>query len=718
MISKRLESVLNNCSTEEASRLLLAFRTAEESLMGVARGDGSPFLEHALSVAEIVAFELGLMPSAIIAVFLHEAARVKPEILEESAREFGDEILLMVKSLNRISGIRPKDTGLQAENYRKLIVSYSPDPRVTLIKLADRLEVMRSLDLFTRSSQIKKATETLLLYAPLAHQLGLYNLKSELEDLSFKYTEPEHYRTITNMLKAGERERKQLAGIFVKPLEESLRQAGISYTLKSRTKTAYSIYRKMQVQQIPFEKIADIFAIRIIIDTPAEREKELCWKTYSIVTEHYIPDETRLRDWITVPKSNGYESLHTTVMIPGGQSVEVQIRSGRMDEIAENGYASHWSYKGIKNDQGLNRWLLGVKRLLQSDDKNREAGVVTIPLEDIFVFTPEGDLRRLPSGATVLDFAFDIHTNLGVKCASAKINGKPSAIRERLSTGDVVEITTGRNQRPSQDWLSFVVTSKARAKIRQKLKEEEAKTALTGRELLERRMNNWKLDLNDETLFFLAKHYKYKTITDFYTALANEEVDLSEIKQLVTSRQKADESDQKGEGDALFTSTPRIQKKEQERSYDHLLIDDSLKSVGYKLSRCCNPIPGDEVFGFVTVREGIKIHRINCPNAARLLDNYPYRIQKVRWRESIVNDNFQVAIRVSSYTDNALSRQITEIVNSFSLSVRYFSVSNNKKGLYEAKIELYVPDNQILDKLLFNLKKIKGVKSVSRISNV
>ncbi|MCK9304825.1 MAG: TGS domain-containing protein, partial [Bacteroidales bacterium] len=350
--------------------------------------------------------------------------------------------------------------------------------------------------------------------------------------------------------------------------------------------------------------------------------------------------------------------------------------------------------------------------------KNREAGVVTIPLEDIFVFTPEGDLRRLPSGATVLDFAFDIHTNLGVKCASAKINGKPSAIRERLSTGDVVEITTGRNQRPSQDWLSFVVTSKARAKIRQKLKEEEAKTALTGRELLERRMNNWKLDLNDETLFFLAKHYKYKTITDFYTALANEEVDLSEIKQLVTSRQKADESDQKGEGDALFTSTPRIQKKEQERSYDHLLIDDSLKSVGYKLSRCCNPIPGDEVFGFVTVREGIKIHRINCPNAARLLDNYPYRIQKVRWRESIVNDNFQVAIRVSSYTDNALSRQITEIVNSFSLSVRYFSVSNNKKGLYEAKIELYVPDNQILDKLLFNLKKIKGVKSVSRISNV
>lgn len=474
----------------------------------------------------------------------------------------------------------------------------------------------------------------------------------------------------------------------------------------------------MQAQQIPFEKIADIFAMRIIIDTPAEHEKELCWKTYSIVTEHYTPDETRLRDWITVPKPNGYESLHTTVITPGGQSVEVQIRSVRMDEIAENGYASHWSYKGIMNDQGLNRWLLGVKRLLQNDGIKSDIGTISLPIEDIFVFTPEGDLRRLPSGATVLDFAFDIHTNLGIKCAGAKINGKPAAIRERLTTGDVVEITTGKNQKPSQDWLSFVVTSKARAKIRQKLKEEEAKTALSGRELLERRMNNWKLELNDENLFYLIKYYKYKTVTDFYTALANSAVDIAEIKQLVTAREKADEAEQRRDAAAPGIASSRIQKKVQEKSHDYLLIDDSLRSVGYKLSRCCNPIPGDEVFGFVTVKEGIKIHRINCPNASRLLNNYPYRIQKVRWRESIVNENFQVAIKITSYTDQGLSRQITEIVNSFSLSVRYFSVNSNKKGLYEVKIELFVPDNQILDKLLFNLKKIKGVKSVSRISNV
>lgn len=718
MINKRLSDVLNNCSEKEASLLILSYRKAERSLKGVTRGDGSPFLDHALSVAGIVAFELGLMPSAIMAVFLHEAARVEPSVMEEIPGEFDDEVILMVKSLNKISDIRPRDTGLQAENYRKLIVSYSADPRVTLIKLADRLEVMRSLDKFPKSSQTRKSTETLLLYAPLAHQLGLYNLKSELEDLSFKYTEPEQYRTIINKLKAGEKERKKLADIFVKPLEDSLKKAGISYTLKSRTKTAYSVYRKMQAQQIPFEKIADIFAMRIIIDTPAEHEKELCWKTYSIVTEHYTPDETRLRDWITVPKPNGYESLHTTVITPGGQSVEVQIRSVRMDEIAENGYASHWSYKGIMNDQGLNRWLLGVKRLLQNDGIKSDIGTISLPIEDIFVFTPEGDLRRLPSGATVLDFAFDIHTNLGIKCAGAKINGKPAAIRERLTTGDVVEITTGKNQKPSQDWLSFVVTSKARAKIRQKLKEEEAKTALSGRELLERRMNNWKLELNDENLFYLIKYYKYKTVTDFYTALANSAVDIAEIKQLVTAREKADEAEQRRDAAAPGIASSRIQKKVQEKSHDYLLIDDSLRSVGYKLSRCCNPIPGDEVFGFVTVKEGIKIHRINCPNASRLLNNYPYRIQKVRWRESIVNENFQVAIKITSYTDQGLSRQITEIVNSFSLSVRYFSVNSNKKGLYEVKIELFVPDNQILDKLLFNLKKIKGVKSVSRISNV
>ncbi len=717
MIKERLDKILLNCSEEEASHIMLSYGIAERALEPLSRGDGSPFIDHALAVAEIVAFELGLMPSAIASVFLHEASRIDPQIIPGLRKEFGDEIVMMVNSLNRISEIKPKDTGLQADNYRKLIVSYSQDPRVTLIKLADRLEIMRSLDKFSKASQIKKAAETQLLYAPLAHQLGLYNLKSELEDISFRFTEPEQYRIITNKLKAGEKERERLTEIFVKPLEKSLKSANISYVLKSRTKTAWSIFRKIQSQQIPFESIADIFAIRIIIETPPETEKELCWKTYSIVTEHYAPDISRLRDWITFPKPNGYESLHTTVKTPEGQVVEVQIRSTRMDEVAENGFASHWSYKGVKNDKSLNVWLTGVKKMLESSFNNDKTGEIPLQLDEIFVFTPEGDLRRLPKGASVLDFAFDIHTNLGIKCSGARINGKPAAIRDCLETGDVVEIFSNKNQKPSQDWLSCVVTSKARAKIKQKLKEEETKVAREGKELFERRMTNWKLDLNDDTLFFLIKHYKFKTVTDFYTALVHSDIDPAEVKSLVTARQRQPDSAAQKEAQINLTSAGKVPKKDEGQDRDYLLIDEKLKSVGFKLSKCCNPIPGDEVFGFVTIREGIKIHRIGCPNAARLLGNYPYRIQKVKWRESIAGENFQATIRISSYTDQGLSRQITELVNSFSLSVRYFSINDNK-GMFEAKVQLYVPDNQVLDKLLFSLKKIKGVKSVSRISNV
>jgi GTP pyrophosphokinase len=715
MINGRLEKVLESCAGEEASRLVRSYEIARKTLEGVRRGNGTPFIDHATAVAEIVAFELRLMPSAITAVFLHEASRTDTRVLEGLRKEFGDEILVMAQSLNRISEIKPKDTGLQAENYRKLIVSYSQDPRVSLIKLADRLEIMRSLDHFSKSAQVKKATETLLLYAPLAHQLGLYNLKSELEDLSFRYTEPDQYRVITNKLKAGEQERKRLADIFVKPLEQSLKMANIDYVLKSRTKTAYSVWKKMLAQQIPFENIADIFAIRIIIDSEPEREKELCWKTYSVVTEHYTPDISRLRDWITVPKPNGYESLHTTVTTFSGQRVEVQIRSTRMDEIAESGYASHWSYKGVKNDQGLDNWLASVKKLLESTGKREGPDIINVAIDDIFVFTPDGDLRRLPKGATVLDFAFDIHTNLGVKCSGAKINGKTASIREKLNTGDVVEIMSGKNQKPSQDWLSYVVTSKARAKIRQKLKEEAGKRARTGKELLERRMTNWKLELNDDILFYLIKYYKYKTVTEFYTALADSEVDISDVKAVAVARLKQEEAVAEQKDMPAITGRPL--RKESDHEADYLVIDEKLNNVGFKLSKCCNPIMGDEVFGFVTIREGIKIHRIGCPNAARLFDNYPYRIQKVKWRESLTGQNFQTTIRISSYSDQGLSQQIMEVVNALSLSVRFFSINENK-GMFETKMQLYVPNNQMLDKLLFNLKKIKGVKTASRISNV
>ncbi|MBP9018973.1 MAG: RelA/SpoT family protein [Rikenellaceae bacterium] len=715
MISSKLDKIITSCSQNEQRWLIRSHDIASEQLSGLSRGNGLPFMDHVVAVAEIVAFEIGLSPEAIAAVFMHEASRSNNELLESCKKEFSDEIIAMARSLNKISEIKPKDTGLLSDNYRKLIVSYSHDPRVSLIKLADRLEVMRNLDFFAKSKQIKKATETLLLYAPLAHQLGLYNLKSEMEDLSFKYTDPEQYRLITNKLKAGEQDRKRLMDIFVRPIEMSLRKAHIPYRLKSRTKTAYSIWKKMQAKQIPFEEVADIFAIRIIIDVPdasSEKEKELCWKVYSFVTEHYEPDTSRLRDWITVPKSNGYESLHTTVTAQNNQRIEVQIRTSRMDDVAENGYASHWLYKGVKNDASLNAWLTSVKNLLESPYKKPEAQF-NLFSNDVFVFTPEGDLRKLPADSSVLDFAFDIHTNLGLKCSGAKINGKLCSIREKLKTGDVVEVITSKNQRPSSDWLNFVVSSKAKAKIRQKLNEELGKQIQAGKELFERRMSNWKIDVNDEVLNFLVKQCKFKSIGEFYSALAVGTLDIMDVKDILSSREEREES---GVGEESSFQTQKNIQKSYDGS-DILMIDDKLNNVGYKLAKCCNPIMGDEVFGFVTVKDGIKIHRIGCPNAARLISNYPYRVQKVKWKESSEGSNFQTSIKVSSYLDFGLSQQIMEIVNNLSISMRFFSISENK-GMIEAKMQVAVPNNQVLDKLLFNLRKIKGVKSVTRITNV
>ncbi len=691
-----------------------ALETARRALEGVQRSDGSPFIDHAIAVAGIIVNEIGLMPDAVAGMYLHEATRGNMELFATLKKEFPAEVINIAESLNRISEIKPKDTGLQAENYRKLIVSYSKDPRVTLIKLADRLEVMRSLDHFSKAKQMVKSTETLLLYAPLAHQLGLYNLKSELEVLSFKHTEPEQYRLITNKLKATERERERLMHSFVKPLELSLKSNGIKYTLKSRTKTSYSIWKKMQAQQIHFEGIADILAIRFIIDCEPELEKELCWKVYSLVTEHYTPDTSRLRDWITLPKPNGYESLHTTVSNREGDVIEVQIRTRRMDEIAESGHAAHWNYKGVKREQGLQAWLSGVKNLLETTGKGEDNPMLNISLDEIFVFTPDGDLRRLSAGASVLDFAFDIHTNLGLKCSGAKVNGKPASIREKLKTGDVVEIMSTKNQKPSMDWLNFVITSKARTKIKQKLNEEESKRAATGRELLVRRMNNWKIELTDDILNVLAKNFKYKTISELYSALATGDVDIADVKIFLNEKSKGEQSAQD-----VKESPASAQIKDDrgaKSKSDYLVIDDKLNNVGYKLSKCCNPIHGDEIFGFVSVKEGIKIHRLSCPNAARLISNFPYRIQKVKWREEASGQIFQTSLRISGYGETNANRDILDTIGQFPVSVRFFSI-NDQGGKFETKIQLAVPNNQILDKLIFSLKKVKGVKSVSRVSN-
>ena len=693
-----------------------AYQLALKELDGQQRGNGHPFIEHPMGVAKIVANEIGLMPEAVAAVFLHEATRGNDAALQAVAKEYPQEVITMVQGLNKISGITPKDTKLQAENYRKLIVSYSKDPRVTLIKLADRLEIMRNLELFPKSSIMRKVTETIMLYIPLAHQLGMYNLKSELEDLYFKHSDPENYRAITNKLKATESDREKLAREFVKPLEKSLDDSGIKYKLKVRTKTAYSIWKKMQKQNVPFEKVYDVFAMRFILDVPLEKEHDYCWEVYSRVTQEYKPDTKRLRDWITNPKPNGYESLHTTVQNKEGAYLEVQIRTVRMDEMAENGHASHWSYKGIKSVQGLDDWLKNVKSMLESTEENPYTNAVQTELDEIFVFTPTGDLKQLPKGASVLDFAFNIHSNLGVKCSGAKVNGKIASIKDELHTGDVVEIMSNKNQRPSADWLKIVVSSKARNRIKAKLKEEEGKLIKLGRELLERRMKNWKMELNDDVLADIAKHYKMKDSADVFLAVYQEKIDLLDLKDFLA----------KGETEEVHPDTRQEQRQEhksrQSKSSegDYLIISDKLNNISFKMAKCCNPIFGDDVFGFVSATGGVKIHRISCPNAARLLDQYPYRVQKVRWKQVSNTTQFQTGLKVIGDGDASIGAQIMDCVNKQAASMRAFSISERRKPgnqtEFVAEIGISVGNNAHLDRVTSALKKIREVKTVLRTS--
>ena len=690
-----------------------AYLMAEKALEGQQRGNGHPFIEHPMGVASIVANEMGLMPEAVAAVFLHEATRGKDEALQAVAKEYPQEVIRMVEGLNKISGITPKDTGLQAESYRKLIVSYSKDPRVTLIKLADRLEIMRNLDIFPKSSIMRKVTETIMLYIPLAHQLGLYNLKSELEDLYFKHSDPENYRTIKNKLKATEKDREKLAQEFVKPLEKSLKESGIQYKLKVRTKTAYSIWKKMQKQNVPFEKVYDVFAMRFILDVPFEKEHDYCWEVYSRVTQEYTPDTKRLRDWITNPKPNGYESLHTTVQNKEGAYIEVQIRTARMDEMAENGHASHWSYKGIKSVQGLDEWLKNVKSMLESSEENPYTNAVQTELDEIFVFTPTGDLKQLPRGASVLDFAFNIHSNLGVKCCGAKVNGKIASIKDELHTGDVVEIMSNKNQKPSADWLKIVVSSKARNRIKAKLKEEEGKLIKLGRELLERRMKNWKLELNDDVLADIAKHYKMKASAEVFLAIYQEKIDLIQLKEFLTKgaeEETPDKPEQRG---------PHKEHKKSSDG-DYLIISDKLNNISFKMARCCNPIFGDDVFGFVSATGGIKIHRMSCPNAERLLEMYPYRVQKVKWKQVSNTTQFQTGLKVIGEGDASIGAQIMDCISKQEASIRSFSISERRKPgnqtEFVAEVGISVGNNAHLDRVTSALRKIREVKTVLRTS--
>lgn len=683
---------------------------ALEALRDVVRYDGSAFITHVDGVAAIVEDDIGLPESCIAAVYLHEATREHKDL---DISSFPQDIRTIVEGLNRISTIRPKDTRLEAENYKKLIVSYSKDPRVTVIKIADRLEVMRSLEMFPKAHRERKLLETLMLYIPLAHQLGLYNIKHEMEDIYLRHAQSEQYRAITNRLKATEKDREKLTLEFIEPLKKKLSEAGIQYKLKTRTKSAFSIYNKMVKQNVGFDGVFDVFAIRFIIDCEDDpkTEKDLCWKVYSYVTEEYEPDLNRLRDWITQPKPNGYESLHITVKNREGNVLEVQIRTKRMDDLAERGSAAHWAYKGIQAERSTERWLDTVRYTLEHPYETKPEDLPEPPSDEVFVFTPSGELRILKAGSSVLDFAFNIHSGLGCRCTGGRVNGKTVPIKEKLRTGDIVEIITSRNQRPTHDWLGWVVSSKARSKIKQELDSVERKAAAGGREILERRLKNWKLTLNDEELHEFMKLRKYTSNINFFADIESETIDVNDIKAFILDKER------KG----LQEEVPEQKEKHwtgvKESTDDILVLNaKNVKGMEYRMSKCCNPVFGDDVFGFVTRTEGIKIHRMSCPNASRLMERYPYRIQKVVWQESQSSSDFQCTLNITSYQESSVLASVMETISNFKASVRSVNVKDNaRNGTSEISVRLFVPSNLELDKIISQLGNIRHILRVKRI---
>ncbi len=704
-----------NFSAHSVGLIDAALALADEKLDGMVRYDGTPFLEHSLRTAAIVISEIGLGRNSTISTLLHDVVRLNMLSAEEAGERFGEPCTAILKALCNISDVQTKVADDQADNFRDLIVSYSTDPRVILIKLADRLEVMRSLAMFPPDKQEKKSWESLNLYAQIAHKLGLYTIKSEMEDLALSYLEPEDYRHIHTRLEETAQERNLFIGKFLAPVEAKLQQTGFKYHIKSRTKSIYSIWRKMKKAKIPFEEVYDIFALRVIVDCPREQEKPVCWTIYSIFTDFYTPNPERMRDWISIPKSNGYESLHTTVVTGDGHWVEVQIRSERMDEIAERGIAAHWRYKGVnQGGLGSEQWLSKLRELMETDTHALAKRIdQPAPSGEIFVFTPNGDLRKLPEGATVLDFAFDIHSNLGASCTGGRVNHRNVQIREVLHNGDIVEILTSKVQKPKSDWLNIVITSKARNKIKAYLREEQAKAANLGREDLERKIRNWKLSITmDDAVTVLCKYYKLKTGTELYGQIASQKIDIAEIKELITRHLNGEPlTEVKARGPATIKAVDTA-------SGDALVIDDSIRNIDYKLAKCCNPIFGDEIFGFVTVTSGITIHRNDCPNAARLRELYPYRVMPARWRSTKVQGAFRAAIRVVADDTTGMVNRITEVINhDLKINIRSMNLASNGNGTLAGLINIEVTGSQIVDMVVYNIMRIKGVQKAYRVNN-
>lgn len=680
---------------------------------------GLNILIRNIHTARIVAEEIGLKRSSIIAILLSQLVIDKYCTIDQITKDFGEDTSNIIHGLIKIHELYEKNAAIDNENFRIVLLSFAEDVRVILILIAERLYMMRiAKQIKNDSYRLQIAAEASFLYAPLSHKLGLYKIKSELEDLSFKFRDRERYDFIKNKLNETKRSRDKYIAEFIYPVEEKLKALGLNFDIKGRTKSIHSINNKLQKQQIDFEKIYDLFAIRIILDTPLEKEKSECWQVYSVITDMYQPNPKRMKDWLSVPKSNGYESLHTTVMGPEGRWVEVQIRTKRMDEIAEKGLAAHWKYKGLKGESLLDSWLTNVREVLENKDSSSTDLIDDFKMDlyddEIFVFTPKGDLFKLPQDATVLDFAFAIHTSVGAKCVSGKVNGKNVSIKYKLQSGDQVEILTSQNQTPKQDWLSFVVTSKARIKIKQSLKEQAAKQAEFAKELLQRRFKNRKIEEDEAKLMRLIKKMGYKTVTNFYADIAHERLDVNHVIDQYQEQEKKEQelAEHNAERSVENYQAPPTPIEDISNKEDVLVIDQNLTGIDYKLAKCCNPIYGDDIFGFVS-SQGIKIHRTNCPNAPLMFKKYGYRIVKSRWANKS-GANYPVSLRVIGHDDIGIVTNITSLISKENgIMLRSINV-DSQDGLFQGTITVLLSDTSAMNNLIKKIRAVKGVKQVNR----
>ena len=718
-IVRRYKALLRSCSSEttrEDKKLIRkAFNLAVEAHKDIRRHSGEPYIFHPIAVAQIVAKDIGLGATSIACALLHDVVEDTHYTLNDIEKIFNPKIRQIIDGLTKISVFSEKDISAQAENFRKMLLTLSDDVRVILIKLADRLHNMQTLDAMPKYKQQKISSETLYIYAPLAHRLGLYSVKTELEDLGLKYTEPVVYNDIAQQLNATKNSRIKYIQKFTKPLKETLKNHNLLFSIKGRPKSIFSIRKKMKNQGVTFDEVYDKFAIRIIIDSDIRDEKSDCWKTYSVITDHYKPNPDRLRDWISTPKANGYESLHTTVMGPGGKWVEVQIRTERMDEIAEKGYAAHWKYKqkGNYKEGNLEDWINQIRDTLKNPESNAldflEEFKLNLFSKEIFVFTPNGDLITLPKGASVLDFAFDIHTQLGATCLGCKVNGIIVPLSHRLKSGDQVEVISSQKQKPKKSWLNFVVTARAKNKIKSSLKEEKKQIADEGKEILRRKLKHIKLPFDENTINKLMNYFKYQSSMDLFYDVGIGVMNNMMIKDFAKNRNNWYQYIK----NKLSKKSTKNENNNESQNFDTLVFGANEEKLNYSYSKCCSPIPGDDVFGFTTIKDGIKIHSQDCPNAIRLQSNFAYRILETKWIDSS-NRKSEAIIHIKGIDSIGFINQITQILsNDLKINIQSMNISSND-GIFDGMITVIVHDKKNLETVINNLKKVKGITSVSR----